>query len=264
MRVGVWLFGIGSVAAGVLNLYWGEFEPAHQPIQAWGDHIPLLKLLVWVAALWLIAGGIAIQWRRSTRVAAGALAIPYAFFALFPLPRVYTAPHFLGYHFSVFVGLLVNVCQQLILAVPAAVFYISMGRREASVGVERAARWIFGLCCIDFGLGHLTAVQAVAPMVPTWFPLGGAFWTVATGVAFLLVGLAVITGVQDVLAAQLLGVMLLVFSVVVLAPHIFAKPHGHVVWGSNAYNLAAVGAAWMFAGWLASRARPASRLRVAS
>jgi uncharacterized membrane protein YphA (DoxX/SURF4 family) len=87
-------------------------------------------------------------------------------------------------------------------------------------------------------------------------PLGATFWTVFTGVAFVLAGLAIITGVLDVLAAWLLGLMLLVFSVLVLTPPIFASPHHHVPWGANAYNLTAVGAAWIVAEWLATRRQP--------
>jgi hypothetical protein len=34
-------------------------------------------------------------WRRSARFGAAALAILYGIFVLFPLPRFYTAPHFL-------------------------------------------------------------------------------------------------------------------------------------------------------------------------
>ena len=30
-------------------------------------------------------------------------------------------------------------------------------------------------------------------------------------------------------------------------------PHEHEAWGGNAFNLAAVGAAWIVADWLASR-----------
>jgi hypothetical protein len=40
MRSAIYVYGIASVAAGIMDLVWGEFEPAHQPIQAWGDHIP--------------------------------------------------------------------------------------------------------------------------------------------------------------------------------------------------------------------------------
>ena len=84
-------------------------------------------------------------------------------------------------------------------------------------------------------------------------PQSATFWTVLTGIAFVLAGLAIISGVLDVLAAQLLGLMLLIFSVLVLTPPIFASPHDHAAWGANAYNLTAVGAAWIVADWLASR-----------
>jgi uncharacterized membrane protein YphA (DoxX/SURF4 family) len=93
-------------------------------------------------------------------------------------------------------------------------------------------------------------------MIPKWMPLGGAFWAVFTGIAFVLAGLAILSGVLDVLAARLLGLMLLVFSAVVLAPLPLASPHDHVAWGANAYNLAAVGAAWIVADWLATRRQP--------
>jgi hypothetical protein len=70
---------------------------------------------------------------------------------------------------------------------------------------------------------------------------------VLTGIAFVLAGVAIIARVQEVVAAELLGLMLLVFSLLVLAPMIFRYPHEHTVWGGNAYNLSAVGATWIFA-----------------
>lgn len=84
-------------------------------------------------------------------------------------------------------------------------------------------------------------------------PLGSAFWVVLTGIAFVMAGLAIISGVLDVLAARLLGLMLLVFSALALAPLVSAFPRKHWTWGANACNLTAVGAAWIFAEWLAYR-----------
>ena len=57
------------------------------------------------------------------------------------------------------------------------------------------------------------------------------FWAWLTGIA----------------AARLLALMLLLFSVLVLVPPLFAGSRDQVLWGSNAYNLAAVEAAWIFA-----------------
>ena len=72
----------------------------------------------------------------------------------------------------------------------------------------------------------------------------------------MLAGLAIISGVLDVLAAKLLGLMLLVFSALTLAPLIFASPHDHGSRGANAYNLTAVGAAWIVAEWLDRQRQP--------
>ena len=93
-------------------------------------------------------------------------------------------------------------------------------------------------------------------MIPKWMPFGAPFWAVLTGIAFVLAGAAIASGVLDVLGATLLGLMLLVFSALALAPLIFSSPRNHASWGANAYNLTAVGAAWIVAEWLATRQTP--------
>jgi len=245
------LFGIASALAGLLDLIWGEFEPAHQPIQAWSDHIPGLGALASIAAIWLIVGGLALLVRPAARAGAAALAILYGIFCFFPLPRVISAPHYLGHHSAVYIGVLVGVAQQLIVFVAALLLWLYLGdHRQHSRLITVLARILFGLCSIDFGLGHFTNISGTGEMIPTWMPGSGAFWTVVTGTAFLLAGMAILTGLLDVLAARLLGLMLLLFSALVLTPRLFAAPHSHVGWGGNAYNLTAVAAAWILAGWL--------------
>jgi uncharacterized membrane protein YphA (DoxX/SURF4 family) len=256
MRIGLTVYGIASVAAGVLDLVWGEFEPDHQPIQAWGDHIPGVTVFAYIAAIWLIVGGAAILWRRNLRFGAVALTILYGIFTLFPLPRLHTAPHFLGYRTAVYIGVVANICEQIVLFVPAVVVLCSLASESVmSRKAALAARWAIGFCSLAFGLGHLTNIETVVPLVPKWLPLGGAFWAALTGTAFALAGLAIISGVLDILAARFLGAMLLVFSALALAPLIFASPRDHVSWGGNAYNLTAVGAAWIVAEWLGDRRR---------
>jgi hypothetical protein len=71
-----------------------------------------------------------------------------------------------------------------------------------------------------------------------------------TGIAFVLAGIAILSRIQDVLAAKLLALMLLIFSALVLAPMIVAAPHAQGAWAANAYNLTAVGAAWILAEYL--------------
>jgi hypothetical protein len=36
---------MAAIAAGIINLAWGDFEAAHQPIQAFDNHLRTLELL---------------------------------------------------------------------------------------------------------------------------------------------------------------------------------------------------------------------------
>jgi uncharacterized membrane protein YphA (DoxX/SURF4 family) len=253
----VYVYAAGSIAAGILDLIWGEFEAAHQPIQAWGDHLPGREVFAYIAALWLVAGGAAILWRQTVRAGAGALAAIYFLFAVFWLPRFYTAPHALGFRVSLVIGLFAGVAQQLILVGAAGIIYTSLGTHDPAWRSRALllVRWTFGLSSLAFGGGHLTGVREVAALVPGWMPFGGNFWAILTGMAFLLAGIAILSGILDLLATRLLTLMLFVFNVLVLAPGPFVHPHNHVAWGSNAYNLAAIGAVWIFAESIATLRR---------
>lgn len=249
MGAGVYALSIGSIAAGIFDLVWSNFEPGHQPIQAFGDHIPGRTVFAWITGLWLIAGGCGLLSRRTAQAGAFILAVIYAVFAVFHLPRFHSAPQVYGYHLTLFIGLLVGVFQQLIVVAAAVLLYAS-STSPVPGRLSRVTRWVFGLASVDFGLAHFIALRMVAPMVPKWLPPGGNFWGITTGVAFVLAGVAILAKVQDVLAARLLALMLLVFSIFSLLPLPFASPRTHLAWGSNAYNLAAIGAVWIFAAYL--------------
>lgn len=250
MKYASWMFGVGSVLAGVFDLIWGEFEAAHQPIQAWGDHIPGLTVMARIAAIWLIFGGASLFVRPAARAGAGALTVLYAIFCVFPLPRIITAPRVLGHHASVYTGVFLSIGQQVIVFVGAFLLWLSLSKRGGQfLGLATGGRWLFGLSCIDFGLAHFTFLKQTAAFIPQWIPMR-EFCAILTGIAFVLAGLAIITRIQDVLAARLTALMLFLFSVLVLTPRIFPRPHDHVSWGADAYNLTAAAAAWILAEWL--------------
>ena len=220
------LFAGASAFAGVLDLIWGEFEAAHQPIQALGDHVPGQLFLAYLAAALLIGGGGALFVRRTSRAGAIALGIVYLAFALFWLPRFYTATHALGFRFPVIIGITGGVFMQLILVAAAAILFLARSE-PGSRAMETAtllARWTFGVGAVSFGLVHLTGVAATARMIPGWMPLPPAFWVVLTGIAFILSGLAILAQVRDVLAARMLTAMLLLFDVLVLVRLPLASP----------------------------------------
>jgi hypothetical protein len=256
-RVGVYLYSLATVAAGIMDLVWGDFEAAHQPVQALSDHIPGRQIFAYFVGVWMVAGGAAMLSRRTGRAGAAAVAVVYFIFTVFWLPRLYTAPHALGFRIPVLIGVLAGIFQQLILVVAGVIVCMWITTHGSSWQGKSVvvARWIFGLGSIVFGLVHLMSLTRgqTAAMVPKWLPPGGEFWAIVTGICFVLAGVAILSTILDVLAARMLALMLLVFSVLALAPLVFAFPREHVAWGSNAYNLAAVGGAWIIAEALASR-----------
>jgi uncharacterized membrane protein YphA (DoxX/SURF4 family) len=264
MKIGIWILGLASAASGLFDLLWRGFDPSYQPIQAFGDHVPGVTVMAIIAALALIIGGLSMLVPRTTALGATILMILYAVFAGFFLPRFITAPHYLGHGIATYIGVFAGMAQLLILAIAAALVRALARRRSLSSSGALFARSLFGLCSIDFGLAHCFQISGVARLVPSWIPGSGPFWAVFTGIAFILAGLAILTGVLDVLAARLLALMLLVFSLVVVPRFALHAPHSHGPWGSNAYNLAAVAAAWILADWLAARHRESALPSVSS
>lgn len=242
------VYGLGAVALGLVGLVWGDFATVWQPVQA---GLPYRAALAYVAAVCLLSAGLAIQWRRSAPAGLLVLAILYFIFALLWLPRVVGYPHI----FATWGGFL----EQMALVAGAAVVYASSLPADSAraIRTSRIGRLSFGVCALSFGLGHFFAIPETAGMVPKWVPPGQQFWAVATGVAHLLAGIAILSGVLAVLASRLLTVMLITFGALVWAPSLFARPQVHMVWAGNAINLTLIGAAWAVADSIAGRRKRA-------
>jgi hypothetical protein len=255
MKVGVWFYGLGTVLTGILDIAWGTFDTSHQPIQSLGKNFPGQHILAYVAGVWLVAAGLAILWRRSARIGAVASAIAYLMFAALWLPRYYAGIHTYGWRLAVFVGVSFGLAQQLMLVAPAAIVFAfpaaadSLLQKRAAI----AARWMLGLPPVIFGLFHLTSIRIFASIVPHWMSFG-YFWAGLTGIAFVLAGSAICLGIMDVPAARLLALMLLLFEGFVEIPPIFIRLHNQATWGAAVYNVTAIGACWIFAEFVASRA----------
>jgi len=247
-KAGVLLYGSATIAASVLDLIWREFDAAHQPIGGFGNLIPGHAVFACLIAVWMIIGGVGVLWYRTARFGALALAVTYFIFGMCCLPFFYAVPQRFGVRFAVFLGLLDILFMQLILVAAALILYAPFAGPGSSWPrkLPLVSRWTFGLGSTLFGLGHLINGEVVAPMVPNWMPFGAKYWIVTSGIGFVLAGVAILGRVLDGLAARLLGLMLLTFEVA-LIPLILAHPKVHVVWGSNAYNLVAAGAVWIFA-----------------
>jgi hypothetical protein len=255
MKVGVWFYGLATALTGILNIAWGDFDASHQPIQSLGKNFPGQHLLAYVAGVWLAAAGLAILWRRSARMGAAASAIVYLIFMALWLPRYYAGIHAYGWRIDVLLGISFGLAQQVFLVAPAAIVYASSASPESLLQQRTAiaARWMLGLPPIVFGLFHLAAIHVFASIVPQWMRFGN-FWAVLTGIAFILAGIAICSGIKDILALRLLALMLLLFEGLVEIPPIFIRLHNQPTWGAAVYNLTAIGACLIFAEFLASRA----------
>jgi uncharacterized membrane protein YphA (DoxX/SURF4 family) len=163
---------------------------------------------------------------------------------LLHLPRVVAHP----FTFTPWGG----IGEQLALAAAGLVAYASSpGVRAKSL--VRTGQLVFGACLLIFGLAHFLYLDFTASMVPSYLPPNHMFWAVATGIAHVAAGVAILSGVQARLAAILLTVMFAIFSALVHVPALLADPHSHLNWVMNGINLALTGAAWVVADSLGRR-----------
>lgn len=238
------VFGAAAIIFGAIGLIWGEFVTIWQPVR--GVSPGTQTVLAYLAAACLLGGGIAVQWRRRARPGLLVLAFVYMIFAAFWLPRVILLPRIAG-TWSGF-------AEQFCLVVAAMMAFVALSDSDARSRAPAllVGRVLFGLCAISFGVVHFEALKQTADMVPSWLPPNQRFWAGATGVAHLLAGVAIATGIRATLAARLLTAMFVGFGLLVWLPSLVAQPLVHRVWGGNAMNLAAAGAAWIVADVLAA------------
>lgn len=255
IKVGFWFYGLGTALTGILDIAWGNFDPSHQPIQSLGKNVPGQHILAYFAGFWLVAAGLAVLWRRSARIGAAACALIYLIFAALWLPRYSAGVHVYGWRIGVLLGVTFGLAQQVFLVAPTAIVFASTAAPDSPLQKRAgiAARWMLGLPPVFFGLLHLAAIHIFASIVPHWMRFE-SFWAALTGIAFILAGGAICSGIMDVLALRLLALMLLLFEGLVEIPPVFIRLHNQATWGAAVYNLAAIGACWTFAEFLISRA----------
>jgi uncharacterized membrane protein YphA (DoxX/SURF4 family) len=240
------VYGAASIVLGTLGFATAGFATNWHPVP---EGIPYRSLLAYAAAALMIAAGAGLQWRRTSRAALLLAALIYTPFALLWLRRVIGFPQLSG-TWSGFA--------EQSAPVIAALFAYSHAVGLTGRWPEKAAtasRAVFGLCVIELGLAHFFALSITASLVPRWIPPGGRFWAAATGLAMVLAGVSIATGVQSARAARLLTLLLLLFGVFVWAPRLFATPHRPAAWGGFAITLLVCGSAWMVADGLDRRAR---------
>ncbi len=248
MRIGIGIFGAAAIAFGIMGLASGDFASVWQPVPT---DLPFYRPAAYLFAVLSIIGGIAINSDRFSRAGGWLLAGLFAAVCIPWLIRVVLFP--------AMIGTWIGFAEQAALVLAALVVASEGKAREGGDG-----RWsrllisLFGFCAVIFGLGHFLAPAETAAMVPTWIIPGQLFWALATGAFHVSAGLALISGISALLAARLLGAMMLLFGALVWLPQLAASPQNHLFWAGNIITVALAGASFVIADAIARRANSKS------
>jgi uncharacterized membrane protein YphA (DoxX/SURF4 family) len=238
ITLGARVFGLGIVALALVCLAFGNFDFGQSVPKDLPGRIPL----AYAAAIFMLLAGAAIEFRRTVKWGAAALAVYFGVVVVIVMDaRVVVA------HYSEYV-IYSSVAAQLAVAAGALFIYAAnlddavMARRLIRIG-----RLTFGVCAVLFGGAHFLYMYLTAPLVPAWLPPSQEFWGYATGVAHIAAGLALLTGVKARLAAILLTIMYASFTPLIHVPMVVADPSNHYIWSENALNLILTAVAWVVA-----------------
>jgi hypothetical protein len=229
-QLGRHVFGLVAIGLGICTLIWRDFIWQNEPPIKIAD----IGILVECIGVVQIGGGLAIQFRRSARAGAVALALVYAVFALLWLPPWIRKPLVFDY--------LGNAFEQFALLCGALIVY---GRRTARVGY-----YGFAVSVISFAIYQAIHLGFTASLVPKWIPPGQMFWAVVTTIAFALAALALLSGRFALLAARLTTLMLAGFGVLVWVPATLSSPHNLGDWSELGLTFGICAAAWIVADYL--------------
>ncbi len=226
------------MALGAIQFAWRDFATVWHPVPA---GTPGRTALVYVVAALLVLGGAGVLRRKTLRPALLLLAFLYFLAACLWIRRIIGYPQL--------VGTWSGFAEEFSLTVAALTTYALSTRLDAQLArrLSHIGRILFGLCGVSFGLAHFFALPQTASMVPSWLPFGQTFWAITAGIALFLAGVSILTGIQALLAARLLTVLIALFGLLVWLPIVVGTPHEHISWAGNALNLAIMAAAWMMA-----------------
>jgi hypothetical protein len=223
------VFGVVAVIYGLVSLAW------HEQLQSnW--HLPGGMAFVYLTSIAQGAGGVAIQFRRTTNLGALTLGVVYLVFALTWLPGIVAQPLVYNNWGSVF--------ERLAFVAGALIVY------GGASGVP-----LFGACVVSFMLEQAFYLGATAGLVPKWLPPSQMFWAVTTTIAFGLAAISILSGYKALLASRLLTSMLVIFGIVVWIPILIADPSNHANWGETLETFAIAGVAWIVADFFGQNLR---------
>ncbi|WP_183561999.1 hypothetical protein [Mucilaginibacter sp. SP1R1] len=214
-------FAVSLIAIAVQQLVCGGFRPVIMP--PWSAGLSGNMTLVWVISLLLILAAVAIIFDIKAREVAFYLGV-----VLLLLLLAFHIPYGIKNNLHFFAGWSDAF---KILAFSGGAFIVASSL-PATPGVGAnplekiipAGRFFFAITMIAFGAEHFIYAPFVEMLVPGWMP-GHIFWTYFAGVALIAAGGAIVLHVQLRLAANLLGIMIFLWLIMLHIPRAIADPH---------------------------------------
>ena len=230
------LFGGAAVLFGVIAQMWHDAATWQNLQHIW--RLPLGAAIGACLMVAQIAGGIAIFYSRTERVASAVLSIVYLCFALACIPDIIAAANVYDKYGGSFFLFFSMFCGAI------ALFAASDQNSARALLFRRLARFGLGVCAISFALGQALLLRDTAGLVPKWIPPSQTFWAILTTAVFGVAAIAILLNVKARLAMRLMALMLALFGVLVWVPHVAAHPKAHFNWSECALTFLVAGAAW--------------------
>src|SRR5258707_4425064 len=134
------------------------------------------------------------------------------------------------------------------------VFLIAVWAAKADIARARGLDKIvalsnlcFAIPLAAFGALHLSAVEFVLPLVPSYMPWR-LFWAYLVGFALLSASLSIATKIQVRWSGLLFGIMMFLFVAMLFVPRVLASPSDRIPWTIVIREMSFAGGAWILAG----------------
>jgi uncharacterized membrane protein len=105
----------------------------------------------------------------------------------------------------------------------------------------------FAIPLAVFGALHLSSVDSVLPLVPSYMPWR-LFWAYFVGCALLAASVSIATKIQVRWSGLLFGIMMFAFVAMLIIPGVFARPKDRFAWTLLFRESSFGGGAWILAG----------------
>jgi uncharacterized membrane protein len=239
--IGQAVFAVIMILLGVLGFLHPDLVSLWNPVSV---RVPAHELLVHLVALISMVAGAGLLVQRTAAMAARLLlATLLLWLLLLRLPDFFLESVFSAC-WSVFPLVLMTAAAWVLYVWFAA----DWDRNHLSFILGnnglRAARCLYGLSLIFFGIAHFVDVKDTVSLIPHWLP-DPLFWAYFTGCAFIAAGLATLIGFCARLAVTLSALQLALFLFLVWIPIVATGSKDTFQWNETILNAALCAGAWV-------------------